>query len=167
MINRHIVTIVAFILFILAIVYNSYGNLDKEIFFGILGAIATLYLGTIRVMMENDKFFKELFTEFNSRYDHRINDLFNNLHREYKINKIQDFEISKADENLIVDYINLCSEEYLWYSRNRIPAKVWKAWKQGILSNLSIPVVRDLYLSQTRGDNEFSFYGLVNELKLK
>jgi hypothetical protein len=34
--------------------------------------------------------------------------------------------------NLVIDYFNLCAEEFLWYKKNRIPNDVWSAWKSGI-----------------------------------
>jgi len=146
--------------FIIVIGYYLIFGMDDKIFLGLIGTVATLYFGSIKYRIENDKLFKELFQEFNSRYDNRFNDLINEL--KYDNGR----ELNKKERNLIIDYLNLCSEEYLWRSKNRIPKNVWDSWKAGIKENLDIKQVRDIYeneISSINGRN--SFYGLVEELK--
>ena len=75
----------------------------------ILGAVIatgiSLSLGIRQYKTENDKILKELFIEFNTKYDFQGN------------------------EKLIVDYLNSCTEEYLWKTKDRIPKEVWQSWK--------------------------------------
>jgi hypothetical protein len=67
----------------------------------------------------------------------------------------------------IIDYLNLCSEEYLWWKKRRIPEDVWEAWKAGILENLSIPQINSVYKNEILTPNgKRSFYGLDKELNL-
>ncbi len=94
-------------------------HVDNALGIGILGSIATFYFGVLKYKMENDKIFNELFTSFNSRYDDKLNDLTNKLR--LKPGK----KLSNKKVKLIIDYFNLCAEEYLWYKRNRIPGTVW------------------------------------------
>lgn len=145
--------------FILIIGYQFFYSLDVKIFLGLLGTVATLYFGSLKIRVENDKLFKELFQDFNSRYDIRFNDLINELKADTE-RKLDTKEI-----NLVIDYLNLCSEEYLWRYKNRIPKKVWQSWKAGILENLEIKQVGDVYQNQISSENgKKSFYGLVEEL---
>lgn len=146
--------------FILIIGYYLIYGIDDKIFLGLLGTVATLYFGSIKYRIENDKLFKELFREFNSRYDIRFNDLINEL--KYDNGR----ELNNAERNLIIDYLNLCSEEYLWRSKSRIPKKVWSSWKAGIKENLKIKQVEMIFNEEISSSNgKKSFYGLVEELK--
>jgi hypothetical protein len=66
---------------------------------------------------------------------------------------------------LIIDYFNLCSEEFLWFKRGRIPNDVWNAWKNGILVNLEIVQVKMLFEEEVNSNSKsISYYGLAKEL---
>jgi hypothetical protein len=134
--------------------------MDDKLLLGLLGTVATLYFGSIKNRIENDKLFKELFQGFNEKYDSRFNDLINEL-KDDKTRVLEPFE-----KNLIIDYLNLCSEEFLWRIKNRIPSEVWKAWKAGIKENLKIEQVKEIYSEETTTKNgKVSYYGLVEELE--
>ena len=104
--------------------------------------------------------FKDLFESFNTKYNGETNDIFNELVRNPE-KRIE--EIKPNGENIVIDYFNLCAEEYLWFSKGRIPKKVWDAWKCGIIANIKIPQVKVLYKKEIE-NSEQSFYGLVKEL---
>jgi len=144
----------------LAVIYLYYRNvIDATALLATLGSIATIYYGSLKTQLDNDVLFKELFNTFNSRYDARINDLINSLRTE----GIRD--LFPNEKNLIIDYFNLCAEEYLWMTKGRIPHDVWKAWKAGIKDNLEVPQVRDLFMSETRTETgKASYYGLYDEV---
>lgn len=135
-------------------------ELDEKIALGLLGIVATLYLGALKQRIERDRFFKELFQDFNSRYDHKINDLINKLRYD------PTWKLKKKERNIIIDYLNLCSEEYLWRRKNRIPQEVWESWKAGILENLKIEQIWKIYQEEiSTSTGAKSFYGLVQELE--
>ena len=150
-----------FILLSLSIILFSYFKcIEKELLLPILGSFVTFYIGVLMQISDEDNLFKNLFEAFNNRYDNKLNDLFNEL-------KINTTKILTEDEiKLIIDYFNLSSEEYLWYAKGRIPKDVWIAWKSGILENLQIPQVKEIYENETKTKRrELSYYGLVKELK--
>lgn len=157
---------------------NTRDACDIQIAAGILVAIITLYLGRVKQSIEDDKLFKELFIGFNARYD-ALNDRFTTL-RHFDADAARPVELvckasqkgcdlQKSDEQLIIDYFNLCAEEYLWFKKGRIPKEVWQAWKAGIVDNIcSIPAVWDLYNKEIKSDSsKASYYGLVKELEEK
>ena len=159
-ISRNIELIIASLGFSAVIIYSISYKMESNIFLGLLGTVATLYFGSIKYRIENDRLFKELFTGFNLKYDQKLNDLLNSLKYDTT------YALNHEEKNLIIDYFNLCSEEYLWRRKNRIPKMVWNAWKAGIKENLSIKQVREIYETETSSPNgEDSFYGLVEELK--
>ena len=99
--------------------------------------------------LEEARLFKELFTEFNKRYD-RLNGY---LARIYKAGALDDVLQAK-----FIDYFNLCSEEFLFYRRGYIYQEVWKSWCRGMLQYLRIPCVRELWESEVITG---SYYGLT------
>jgi len=164
LIKRHLELLIATILVCSVITCNIYYNIDDKVFIALLGSIISFYFGSLKMKIENDKIFKELFQEFNNKYDSSFNDLLNTL----KYSKVQNKNLTEDELNCVIDYFNLCSEEYLWYSRNRIPKKVWLSWKSGILENLKIEQILKVYKTEISSENgRNSFYGLVKELNLK
>jgi hypothetical protein len=107
--------------------------------------------------------FKDLFQSFNEQYSDKIKELLNIIRNN------PDIELKKPEErNQIIDYFNLCAEEYLWRTKKRIPKKVWKAWKAGIELNLKIPQVKEVFLSEISTEaGRVSYYGLAEELGYK
>jgi len=154
-------TVVALLLFLLLGLYHfGYGKINGKEFLGIIIPISTIYFGILKYRIENDQMFMNLFNTFNEKYDDKLNDIFNELRRnETKV-------LSDYEKNSIMDYFNLCAEEFLWFEKGRIPKKVWKAWKIGIQDNLKLPKIKTLYEEEIKRDCiRISFYGLVEELR--
>lgn len=61
----HKISIVAIILVTIVFGVYLYCKYDEKLLLGIIGVIATLYFGITKTQMENDRFFKELFNDFN------------------------------------------------------------------------------------------------------
>lgn len=74
--------------------------------------------------LESTKFFFELFTRFNERYD-SMND---------KLQRIADGEgeLTHEERARIVDYFNLCAEEHMFYVRGYVPEDVYRSWRAGM-----------------------------------
>ncbi|MDP1763816.1 MAG: hypothetical protein Q8L07_07990 [Sediminibacterium sp.] len=163
-INNNLGSLIALI-FLFATCFVLYtGKICIQVFAGIFASIVAIYYGYLKQKIEDDKMFKELFESFNGKYNGETNDIFNELRRnpERKI-----AEMNKENvENIIIDYFNLCAEEYLWYSKGRIPKKVWKAWKKGINDNIKLDQVKELYKKEIE-NSAVSFYGLAQELDIK
>ncbi|MEZ5292846.1 MAG: hypothetical protein R2745_17325 [Vicinamibacterales bacterium] len=99
--------------------------------------------------------FKELFTEFNRRYD-ELND---------RLAKIAVAGTANPDSRaVIVDYFNLCAEEYLWFSEGYIPRVVWKSWCAGMLAYLYVEPFRTIWDEESATN---SYYGLSIEIVKK
>lgn len=132
---------------------------DKESL-GIFVSVGTIYFSLMKYRIENDRVFKDLFDSFNKRYTSE----FNNLFMEVRDGNKQ--ELNTKDKNIIIDYFNLSAEEFLWYERGRIPNKVWRSWRSGILENLKLKQIREIYnLEMETEDGKKSYYGLEKELK--
>jgi hypothetical protein len=130
----------------------------------VLGAIIatgiSLSLGIRHYKTENDKLFKELFTEFNDRYDLTFNDALEEII--IKSEQNAGYKLSSENEKLIIDYLNLCAEEYLWKTMGRIPNEVWNAWENGMVFYLNNPIINKVVILQKRQKD--SYYGLFEKI---
>lgn len=118
--------------------------------------------------ISNDNLQKQLFTEFNSRYN-KLNDL---LRFVMEFSQEKEEEFMKALENemfgeftksyikfKINDYFNLCSEEYYWYSKRRVDERIWSSWKKGMndIYNSS-SIIQNQWQDEIRNEGWKSFY---------
>ena len=119
----------------------------------LIGSITAAALGFCyfvqRQKLAETRLFKDLFTDFNRRYG-AINDRLVGL-------MDSDEPLNPSDRQTIVDYFNLCAEEYLFFSEGYIHQAVWKSWCVGMLSYLD----HEPYQSVWRKESETnSYYGL-------
>ena len=100
--------------------------------------------------LEELRLFKELFTEFNRRYDEmneRLADIREgNRHDEPRMRKT------------LVDYFNLCAEEFLFFEEGFIHRAAWRSWCRGILYYLEDDGIRQVWDVEVSSD---SYYGLT------
>ena len=131
----------------------------------ILGAVIatgiSLSLGIRQYKTENDKIFKQLFIEFNTKYDSKFNDKLDEIVEESEKN--EDYELSSENEKLIVDYLNFCAEEYLWKTKDRIPKRVWDSWENGMIYYLNKPIINKVIIKE-KGQKD-SYYGLFEKIE--
>jgi hypothetical protein len=76
--------------------------------------------------LEETRFFRELFLEFNHRYDSQNNKLLGH------INGDRSKALTPDQRQDFVDYFNLCAEEWLFYKAGYIYRPVWEAWRKGM-----------------------------------
>lgn len=131
----------------------------------ILGAVIatgiSLSIGVRQYRTENDKLFKELFKEFNTKYDIKFNEALKSIIESAESDEA--YKLNKTEEELIVDYLNFCAEEYLWNTKDRIPEKVWSSWENGMLYYLNKPIINQVVVRE-KGQKD-SYYGLFEKIK--
>ena len=69
--------------------------------------------------------FKSLFTEFNGRYD-KLNGSLSKIRK-------SNLELTEKQSDDVIDYFNLCAEEYLFFKEGYIHDDTWEAWCRGML----------------------------------
>lgn len=104
-------------------------NIEPTYLVGIIAIIITFFYNYHSKKMEHDKMNKELFKEFNSRYD-KINHSLHKISKECK--NLKDLEKNPKLEYKLNDFFNLCAEEYFWYKKGRIDKSIWLAWEDGM-----------------------------------
>ena len=116
----------------------------------IVGAVG-FALAVQRQKLEELKLFKELFIEFNQRYD-RLNDRLDDIAR-----NDDSAEDNDSVRETVVDYFNLCAEEYLWRSRGHIPDEVWSAWKRGMKQYFGKPSFKKMWVEEQGAEHYYGF----------
>ena len=155
----HYILIIAFIAIIVALVSYLYFKYDEKLLLGAIGVITTFYFGITKTQMENDRFFKELFRDFNLRYSELNKSLYDITSSNKPIEKLT-FE----EKDIIYDYFNLCAEEYYWHKKNRINNSVWQSWKNGMDFWFSKPIVKEMWEEEMSNSNsKASYYMKSNE----
>ena len=125
---------------------------DFELLLTILGGIVSFIFIIQKQQLDEIKTFKELFNDFNKRYD-RLNSSLNEIAE----NGLGENEERKKNLYKLYDYFNLCGEEYLYYTKGYIFPNVWKAWCNGILYYLEHAPIKEIW----DGENPASYYGLT------
>lgn len=91
---------------------------------GLMALLTTIFLGYLNYQQAHDRLFKDLFREFNVRYD-----AFNDDYQYFKKTYLEDVkmnDIKANDIKKIIDYLNLCTEEHFWFEKGRIEQTAWK-----------------------------------------
>ncbi len=138
---------------------------------GGIGVVITLIYSAANKKLNHQKMEKELFKEFNERYD-TLNEDLRCITSETKFEDLN-LLVSKTAEGktldlVLIDYFNLCAEEYYWKKRKRIGTEIWNAWHEGMMYYYRFPVVKALW-ERERSLGWRSYYLEKNEdfFKLK
>jgi hypothetical protein len=113
------------------------------------GALSFVYF-VQKQKLEELRLFKELFTEFNARYDKLQNRLLPVLTK-------TEGDLAPDERLAVFEYFNLCAEEHLFYRLGYIAPAAWVAWQNGMRTYLANPRIRHLWAEDSASD---SFYGL-------
>ncbi len=158
--------LVIFSIFLFSLLYHFREKIpnDKlpETFIAIAVFLGTISYNMINYKIAHEQFFRQIFTDFNKRFD-LMNDALNQIRIGEKEIKYEN--TTKTRESIILDYLNLCSEEYLWFSKRRIDLKVWIAWRQGMDYYLKSEHFIEIFEKQKA--ERSSYYGLIEELEIK
>lgn len=114
----------------------------------IVGALLSLIYFVQKQKLEELRLFRELFKEFNARYDEMNEKL-------ARIVETMDTEVSIQERETLIDYFNLCGEEYLYFERGYIDPAVWRAWFNGMKAIISAPRVRRVWQAEKQTDSYY------------
>jgi hypothetical protein len=114
---------------------------------GVAGGVTT-FLYTQH--LQETRLFTELFQHFNKRYDD-LNERLN------IIAGMSTSEIAQQDRQVLMDYFNLCAEEYLYFNAGYIDAAVWRSWTRGMEIYAAIPAIRQLWEEELRTGSYYGF----------
>ena len=148
---KHYVLIVPALLLATIAYINNANVKDSLPLYATLSGVALSAIYFVQKQkLEEIKLFKELFTEFNSRYE-GLND---------KLADIKDGKLKETREinKILDDYFNLCSEEHLFYREGRIHNAAWSSWCRGMQEHLLNDIIKAYW---EKAQEENSYYGLT------
>ncbi len=126
--------------------------LDKDLsaIAAIVGTLISVIYFIQKQRLDELQLFRHLFKEFNERYDGLNEDL-------AKVMQEPSFELSPSEKELLIDYFNLCGEEYFFYQKGYIDPMVWKSWHNGMTYIISTPRIMAIWKTEQKSN---SYYGL-------
>lgn len=160
--NRKTQILIITILFLLLIAGLGFFNykypnvFTPEVFITLIAVFITIYFSLNKYWLDHDKIFIDLFHQMNDKFDELNEDLNSIIENGNTISK-------RSKEGVIQDYLNLCSEEYLWFKKGRIDPSVWKAWRAGMDYYLESDIIRNHFRDQQK--ENISYYGFFDVFK--
>jgi hypothetical protein len=128
------------------------GFLELNEFAAIAAGVFAFAFGIQKQNLEEMKWFKELFQQFNSGYDA----LHEDLNRIY--NQPADLPLEEHEIKALFRYFNLCGEEHLYFDKGFICEEAWTAWYNGMRLFRKNARIRKLWDDELGAD---SYYGLT------
>lgn len=129
-----------------------------------VGGVLSLSFFVQKQKLEELLLFKELFAQFNDRYDKMNEGLNHILNKNSTPTPAKAAEVpwsesdeDIADRNVLFNYFNLCGEEYLYYRLGYIFPEVWTAWHNGMMIFYENPRIQALWDQELQTG---SYYGL-------
>ena len=125
---------------------------QPELLLSGIGAVTGFTYFLYRQHLDETKLFKELFVEFNARYD-KLNDDLNTI-----LFGPREGDLSNTERELLFSYFNLCAEEYFFYEAGYLDDHVWKSWHRGMDVFFGHPRIRGLWDRDCKADSYYGFH---------
>jgi hypothetical protein len=136
---------------IVTAVWLRFATNHPELLVSAVGGVAAFTYFLYRQHLDEAKLFKELFTEFNGRYDDLNNDLNTILFGP------PEGSLSADEREHLFSYFNLCAEEYFFYKAGYIDRCVWEAWYRGMKVFFKHPRIQKLWEKDCTADSYYGF----------
>jgi hypothetical protein len=122
-----------------------------ELLASAIGGVAGFTYFLYRQHLDEAKLFKQLFAEFNARYD-ALNDDLNMI-----LFGPPEASLSADEREHLFSYFNLCAEEYLFYKAGYIDRRVWESWYRGMKVFFTHPHIQALWEQDCKADSYYGF----------
>jgi hypothetical protein len=109
----------------------------------VVGALLSVAYFLQKQKLEEMRLFREIFKECNARYDGMNEQL-------AVIAAKPPSDLTPQEKNQIVDYLNLCGEEYLYFKRGYVEPSVWTAWQSGMKAIVAAPSIRAVWETERK-----------------
>jgi hypothetical protein len=137
--------------FFILLAYELGGRqLKIEWVVSVLGGAGGLTTFLYSQHLQETRLFTELFQTFNTRYD-RLNQHLN------EIAASDGTGLSTESQQLLMDYFNLCAEEYLFFRSGYIDEDVWRSWTCGMRFYAQVPAIRAIWARELESGSYYGF----------
>lgn len=108
-------------------------SLLATIILGSIGIILTAYYSWHTKKIAHEQMQKQLFTEFNSRYE-KLNEHLVYMEKNCRtIEELDQAENADFLKSKVIDYFSLCAEEFYWYyHKKRVESLIFNSWQSGM-----------------------------------
>ena len=137
---------------VVALLYRLPVEHRPELFLSSIAVIAGFCYFLYGQHLNETKLFKELFVEFNARYD-KLNDGLNRI-----LVGPKQGDLSENEREFVFRYFNLCAEEYVFYRAGYIDEYVWQSWCRGMNTFFRHARIRDLWDTDCTTDSYYGFH---------
>ena len=85
---------------------------------------------------------------------------YNSLNEELEklFSKDSTVPLTDIEKKLLVDYFNLCGEEYIYYQQGYIYPSVWEYWNNGMIYYMKNQLIKEFWDEERKSN---SYYGLT------
>jgi len=125
-------------------------NLKSEWVIAAVGAAGGVTTFLYSQHLQETRLFADLFKQFNERYD-GFNAKLNHVVENAKS------PIRGDDLQCLMDYFNLCAEEYLYFKAGYIDETVWQSWVCGMRFFADVPAIRSIWEREILGGSYYGF----------
>jgi hypothetical protein len=122
-----------------------------ELLVSAMGGVAGFSYFFYRQHLDETKLFKELFAEFNARYD-ALNDDLNAI-----LFGPSEGLLSADEREHLFSYFNLCAEEYFFYKAGYVDRSVWESWNRGMKVFFKHPRIQALWEQDCKAGSYYGF----------
>lgn len=134
------------------IIFGAVEHIDWKLNMTIVGGILSFTYFVQKQKLDEIKLLKDLFNEFNARYD-GLNEDMNRI-----ASKGDSGEGFKSEElDTLYSYFNLCGEEYFYFKQGYIYPQVWKAWRNGMKIFHRNQRIRKVWAEELGNDSYYGF----------
>jgi hypothetical protein len=124
---------------------------QPELLISAIGGVAGFTYFLYRQHLDEARLFKELFVEFNGRYD-ALSDGLNAI----LIGPTEGL-LSASERKHLFSFFNLCAEEYFFYKAGYIDHHVWGSWHRGMNVFFKHPRIQALWEQDCKADSYYGF----------
>lgn len=129
---------------------------------GVITLVISYWFNHNNLKIAHQKMEKDLFKEFNERYDD-LNDDLSKLDTVENLNQLKEIKsdniANKSLYNVLIDYFNLCAEQYYWHKQKRISKEIWDSWYSGMMYYYnSFPIVKEVWKDEIKDNGYKSYY---------
>lgn len=146
-----IVAFLVLLALLVPIVFKTWAH-DWQVLVTVMGGLFSFAYAVQKLALEESRLFRELFGEFNARYDQL----------DSALNTIRDGDaatpLTPGEKGTLYRYFNLCGEEFLYYMKGYIDPEAWKSWSNGMMIYYRNPRIQRLWEGELRSN---SYYGLT------
>ena len=160
-IHRHYIyiTIIAFAATMIVTVYLFSSGADWKLLLPVVGVLISFIYFIQKHQLDEARLFKDLFLEFNARYDALNAGLHSIMEKE------SSEPLSSTEKHHLFDYFNLCAEEYLFYCKGYIYPEVWMDWLNGMHGYYLHPRIQKLWHEETNQTDSYYGFNICEQIE--